>query len=103
MPIGAAVLAGPRFADTIADALARFGAKPLLVVCDAPAPVVGVVQAYENGLKLSSIVRSRMAIVLGGREPTESDRMTELVAGNRGRDVRAFRNLSEAKAWLAVE
>jgi hypothetical protein len=101
--IGPAVLCGPGFIGTVADALRRFGAKPLLVVCDAPAQSVGFTQAYDNGLALSSIMRSRIAIVLGGRAPTDADRLTDLVAGNRGTEVRSFQDLPAAKAWLAVE
>jgi hypothetical protein len=101
--IGRAALCGPGFVDIVADALARFGAKPLLVVCDGPAESPAFVQAYDNGLKLASIVRARVAIALGGREPAESERLTELVAANRGKDVRSFPDLSAAKAWLAVD
>ena len=103
VPIGAAALAGSACAQIVAEALARFGAKPLLVVSDGPASLVGIGQAYQNGLKLSAILCPRIAIVLGGREPTDADRMIELVARNRGRDVRAFRDLREAKAWLGVD
>jgi hypothetical protein len=101
--IGPAVLCGPGFIATVIDALGRFGAKPLLVVCDAPAEKVEFVQAYDNGLKLASIVRGRVAIVLGGREPTDADRLTDLVAANRGTNVRSFPDLRAAKAWLAVD
>ena len=101
--IGRAMLCGPGFIDTVADALARFGAKPLIVVCDGPAESVGLVQAYDNGLKLASMARARVAIVLGGREPTEADRLTDLVAATRGRELRSFADLQAAKAWLAVD
>ena len=74
--IGPAVLCGPGFIDIVADALARFAAKALLVVCDGPAEIVGFNQAYDNRVKPSSIVRARIAIVLGGREPTDADRLT---------------------------
>jgi len=101
--IGRAVLCGPGFIDVAVDALARFGAKPLLVVCDGPAESVGSMQAYDNGLKLASTVRVRVAIVLGGRDPTDDDRLTDLAATNRGTQVRSFRDLPEAKTWLAVD
>ena len=54
----------------VIDALARFGRKPLLVICDGPAESIALVQAHYNGLKLASIVRTRTAIVLGGRTTT---------------------------------
>ena len=101
--IGRAVLCGPGFIDIVVDALARFGAKPLLVVCDAPAESVDFVQAYDNGLKLASRVRTRAAIVLGGRKPTDADRLTDLVAANRGTNVRSFPDVRAAKAWLGVD
>lgn len=100
--IAPAALCGPDFIGIVAEALARFGAKPLLVVCEAPAQSVGFVQAYDNGLHLSSIVRARIAIALGGREPTDDDRLTDLVAANRGTQVRSFRDVAAAKAWLAA-
>jgi hypothetical protein len=101
--IGPALLCGPKFIDVVVDALARFGVKPLLVVCDDLAKSVGFIEAYENGSRLSSLGRVRVAIVLGGREPTEADRFTELVAANRGASVRAFQDLAAAKNWLAVD
>ena len=96
---------GPE-ADRRADADRARRRRPdraaLLVVCEAPAQSVGSVQAYDNGLHLSSIVRARIAIALGGREPTDDDRLTDLVAANRGTQVRSFRDVAAAKAWLAA-
>jgi hypothetical protein len=54
-------------------------------------------------MKLASIVRTRVAIVLGGRDPTDVDRLTDLAATNRGTQVRSFRDLPAAKAWLGVD
>jgi len=101
--IGPALLRGPGFIDVVLDAVARFAGKPLLMICDGPAESVGFIEAYENGLNLSSLVRARVAIVLGGREPTDTDRLTELVAANRGARVRLFRDRTAAKSWLAVD
>lgn len=101
--IGRAALCRPGFIQLVADAFARFDWKPLLVVCDGPAESIELLQAYDNGLKLASIVRTRIAIVLGGRDPTDADRMTDLAATNRGTRVRSFRDLPAAKAWLAVD
>jgi hypothetical protein len=103
LAIGPAELGGPGFIGHVSDALTRFGAKPLLVVCDAPAESVGLVQAHDNGLQLARLARARVAIVLGGREPTDADRLTEMAAANRGSEVRSFRELADAKAWLAVD
>lgn len=100
--IGRATLCGPNFIQLVADALARFGRKPLLVICDGPAERIALFQAHDNGLKLASIVRTRVAIVLGGRDPTDDDRLTDLAATNRGTEVLSFRDLAAAKAWLAV-
>jgi hypothetical protein len=101
--IGPALLCGPGFIEVVLDAIARCAAKPLLVTCDGPAESVRFIEAYENGLNLASLVRARVAIVLGGREPTDVDRLTELVAANRGARVRSFQDRTAAKNWLAVD
>lgn len=101
--IGEELLGGPGFAEAVSDAVAKLGPKPLLVVCKAPARTIELLQAYEIGLQLCRLTRARIAIVLGGREPTETDRLTDLVAGNRGAEVRSFRDLPAAKAWLRVD
>ncbi len=102
LQIGGAGLCSPGFIDIVVDAFARFGPKPLLVVCDGAADGDGLIQAYDNGLKLAAVVRGRVAIILGGREPTAAERLTELAAANRGTIVRLFPDLRTAKAWLAV-
>jgi len=100
--IGRAALCRSSFIQLVADALGKFDVKPLLMVCEGPAESIGLFQAYDNGLKLASIMRTRVAIVLNGRDPTQSDRMTDLAATNRGTQVRTFRDLPAAKAWLAI-
>jgi hypothetical protein len=95
-------LCGPRFVNIVAGVLARFGSKPLLVVCDGPAESPAFFQAYDTGMRLAALVRARVAIVLGGREPADADRMSEQAA-RRGKDVRSFADLQAAKAWLAVD
>jgi hypothetical protein len=101
--IGPAALCHPGFAQIVANALAQFGRKPLLVVCEGPAETVELLQAYDNGLQLASIACTRIAIALGGRDPTDTDRLTDLAATNRGTQVRSFRDLPAAKAWLGVD
>ena len=101
--IGPGALARPGFIELVSDALAKAGAKPLLVVCNAPAESIGLIQAYDNGMNLSRLARARIAIVLGGREPTDADRLTDLTASNRGTEVRTFRDAAAAKTWLAVD
>ena len=99
--IASAALCHPHFSRSISEAFAKFGRKPILVVCDGPAQNLELMQAYDNGLRLASIASARIAIVLGGREPTEADRLTDLAATNRGTPVRSFRDIPAAKAWLA--
>lgn len=100
--VGRGALCRPGLIQPVADALARFGRKPLLVVCDGPAESIEMLQAYDNGLKFASTVRTRIAIVLGGRDPTDADRLTDLAATNRGTQVCSFREVQAAKVWLAV-
>jgi hypothetical protein len=103
LEIGGAGLCSPGFIGIIVDALARFGPKPLLVVCHGAVEGDGLIQAYDNGLKLASIARVRVATVLGGREPTQAERLAEVAAANRGTALRLFPDLQTAKAWLAVD
>jgi hypothetical protein len=103
LEIGGAGLCSPGFIGIVVDALARFGPKPLLVVCHGATEGDGLIQAYDNGLELAAIARGRVAIVLGGREPTAAERLTELAAANRGAAVRSFPDLQTAKTWLAVD
>ena len=103
LEIGGAGLCSPGFIDIVVDALGRFGPKPLLLVCQGAGKSDGLMLAYDNGVKLASIAQVRVAIVRGGREPTEAERLTELAAANRGTTVRSFPDLRTAKAWLAVD
>jgi hypothetical protein len=48
-------------------------------------------------------LRARIAIVLNGRQPTDMDRLVELVARNRGADVRFLPDIAAAKTWLRVD
>lgn len=101
--IGRAALSRPGLIQVLADAFAGFGRKPLLLVCDGPAESIELFQAYNNGLALASIARTRVAIALGGREPTDADRLIDDAATNRGAQVRSFRDLPEARAWLSAD
>jgi hypothetical protein len=101
--IARAVLCAPAFVDTVCAAFVRFGAKPLLVVCDGAAESKGLLEAYDIGVKLASVVRARVAIVLEGQAPTDAERLTAVTASNRGRELRSFRDRPAAKAWLAVD
>jgi hypothetical protein len=101
--IAARRLQGPDFVDLLLGARSKFGAKPLLVVCNGPAHGAGIAQAFRNGVELANRLRARIAIVLNGRQPTDMDRLVELVARNRGADVRFLPDIAAAKTWLRVD
>jgi hypothetical protein len=90
-----------RLSDALSAASNRFGRKPMLVVCDDPNESVNMAQAYNVGVDLSvQIPFNRIAIVLTGRKSTGADRFTELVAENRGAEVRYFEDIYLARMWL---
>jgi hypothetical protein len=87
--------------DALAAATNRFGRKPMLVICDDPAESVDMTRAYNVGVNLSmQMPFRRIAIVLTGRRSTGADRFTELVAENRGAEVRFFEDIHLARMWL---
>lgn len=100
----AAILRGEGFVDVLARASMRFGPKPILVVCDDPERHVSLDDAYRLGTEIGArLPARRVAIALRGRRASEADRLTELVAANRGTDVRYFENVSAARRWLLGE
>jgi hypothetical protein len=91
------------FVDVLAAAAKRFGAKPILVICDDPGHVIGTTRAYDIGVELSAkLPLSRIAIALTQRKSSAIDRFTELVAENRGATVRYFDSAELASSWLEV-
>jgi hypothetical protein len=101
--IGAGALCEAGFVDLLVRARTRFGAKPVLVVCEDPAAHVRLEDAYRIGIDLSErLPRQRVAIALRGRKSAEAERFTELVAANRGAELRYFDDVPAAKAWLGV-
>jgi hypothetical protein len=89
------------FADVLAAAAKRFGPKPILVICDDPGDAIGAARAYDVELS-ARLPLSRIAIALTRRKSTSADRLTELVAENRGAAVRYFESVELAKSWLGV-
>jgi hypothetical protein len=99
-----AMLCGEGFVDVLTRASARFGRKPILVVCDDPRGEVGLEDAYRVGIDIAARLASRrVAIVLRGRGTSEADRFIELVAANRGAEVRYFEDVITARRWLLGE
>ena len=91
------------FVDMLVAATRRFGTKPILVICDDPTEAVNMTDAYKVGVELSAqLPFRRIAIALRGRKSSSADRFTELVAENRGAEVRYFESVQLAKAWLGV-
>ena len=99
-----AMLCGEGFVDVLARASTRFGSKPILVVCDDPRSEVLLEDAYRIGIEIATrLPARRVAIALRGRGASETDRFIELVAANRGTDVRYFEDLTTARRWLLGE
>ena len=97
----AARLRGEGFVDLLVGANTRFGAKPILVICDDPRGDVSLEDAYRVGTDIATRLAScRVAVALRGRRASESDRFVELVAANRGTSVRFFENVESARDWL---
>jgi hypothetical protein len=91
------------FVDVLAAASKLFGAKPILLICDDTADTIGPARAYDVGVELSmKLPLGRIAIALRGRKSSTADRFTELVAENRGTQVRYFESVERARAWLGV-
>ena len=97
----AARLRGEGFVDVLTRAIARFGIKPILVVCDDPHAHVRLEDAYRVGIDIATRIGTRrVAIVLRGRRASEADHFIELVAANRGTDVRYFEDVAAGRQWL---
>lgn len=97
----AARLRSEGFVDVLARASARFGIKPILVVCDDPHAHVRLEDAYRVGIEIATRLNTRrVAIALRGRRASEADHFVELVAANRGSDVRYFEDVAAARRWL---
>jgi hypothetical protein len=91
------------FVDILAAARRRFGSKPILVICSDPGDAIGTARAYDVGVELSATLPfSRIAIALTRRKSSSADHFTELVAQNRGAQVRYFDTVELAKSWLGV-
>jgi len=91
------------FVDVLAAAARRFGRKPILVICDDPGDTIAAMRAYDIGVELSAkLPSSRIAIALTRRKSSSADRLTELVAENRGAAVRYFESVELARAWLGI-
>ena len=98
---GAAKLRSEGFVDVLARASARYGMKPILVMCDDPHADVRLEDAYRVGVDIATRLRTRrVAIALRGRRPAEAEHFIELVAANRGTDVRYFADVAAARLWL---
>jgi hypothetical protein len=101
--IGVGTLRRADFVDFLAGVAQRFGAKPILVVCDDPRHEVSFEESYRIGVAFAAqLPFHRIAVVLRARRSTELERFTEFVAANRGASVRYFDDEPAARAWLKV-
>lgn len=100
----AARLRGEGFVDILARASARNGIKPILLVCDDPHSDISLEDAYRIGIEIATrLPARRVAIALRRRRASEADRFIELVAANRGAEVRYLENVPAARRWLLGE
>ena len=76
--------------------------KPLLVIWETSPEDLDFLQAFNMGMALAGVA-ARIAIVFGRGYINETDRFTELVARNRGAQVRTCDDVPSAKAWLGVD
>lgn len=96
-------LCGAGFFDVLARTTDRFGFKPFLVLCDDPRQELMLDDAYRIGVDVARrFPEQAVAIVLRGRRTSEVDHFTELVAANRGAQVRYFQEAATARSWLAA-
>jgi len=101
--IGAGTLRRADFVDFLGRTVTRFGAKPILVLCDDPHHEVSFEEAYRIGIEFSrQLPFNRVAIPLRGRRSSELERFTEFVAKNRGARVHYFDDVHTARSWLGV-
>jgi len=101
--IGVGILRRADFVDFLASVATRFGARPILVVCDDPQHEVSLEEAYRIGVAFSrQLPFNRVAVALRGRKSTELERFTEFVAANRGALVHYFDDVHSARNWLGV-
>src|SRR5262245_5853378 len=99
---GASHLRGSGFIDLLVSVTLRFGIKPILVLCDDPGEQITLEDAYRLGIDIATRLPStRVAVALRGRHTSEADRFIELVAANRGSDVRFFEDVTTARTWLS--
>ena len=99
--IGPGKLAESAYADLVAH-LRAAAAKPLVVVWEASCEDVDFLQTFKMGSALAGVT-GPIAIVFGRRDIKEADRFTELVARNRGAQVRTCEDVPSARAWLGVD
>ena len=98
--IGPGKLSESAYADLVGHIRAA-AAKPLLLVWETSCQDVDFLQSFKMGMALAGL-KAPIAIVFGRGEINEADRFTELVARNRGAQVRTCEDVPSAKAWLGI-
>lgn len=96
-------LRGADFLDILTRATDRFGQKPVLVLCDDLRREMSLDDAYRIGVEVATrFPVQKIAIVVRGRDISDAEHFTELVAANRGASVRWFQHASAARSWLGI-
>ena len=99
--IGPGKIPDSAYADLVAHGRAA-AARPLLVVWEVSDEEGDFLQTFRMGLALADL-NGPVAMVFGRRDAMVGARFTELVARNRGAQVRICDDVPSAKAWLGVD
>lgn len=94
-----------QFWQEIADECERLKPSRLLVEEDISRPIDSIADTYHGAADRPQMGLAGVKIAFFDRHPDqhEQNQFGELVARNRGIDVRVFSDLAEAESWLLAD